>query len=170
MFDLIALIILCLLFPVASPLFCSFFLGNAIKESGVMRYVKLLEDVFLNSATFFLGLLLGVLCEAGTLLNPKVLPLLILGVIALGVSGIGGIIGGYVVYLINGKKFNPTIGIAGVSCVPTTAKLAQHEVHHANKKSTILNYAMGANICGVIVSAIITGIYISMVPLAFPGF
>lgn len=167
MFDLVANIILCLLFPIAAPLFASFFLGNAIKEAGILRYVKLLEDVFLNSSTFFLGLLLGVLCEAGTLLDPKVLPLLILGCIALGVSGVGGIIGGYVVYFMNHKKFNPAIGIAGISCVPTTAKVAQHEIHLVNKKATILNYAMGANICGVIVSAIVTGIYLSMVPIAF---
>jgi oxaloacetate decarboxylase beta subunit len=109
--------------------------------------------------------MLGVLCEASTIMNPKVLILLILGIVALTLSGIGGIIGGYVVYLINGKKFNPTIGIAGVSCVPSTAKIAQHEVTKANKRAVILQFAMGASICGVITSAIITGIYVSMVPM-----
>jgi oxaloacetate decarboxylase beta subunit len=164
-FDVIACMILCLLFPVAAPLFLSFFLGNAIKESGVTKYVHLLEDVFLYASTFFLGLLLGVLCDAGTLLNPEILPLLVLGILALALSGVGGIIGGYIVYLINGKKFNPTIGIAGVSCVPSTAKVAQKAVYAANKRSTILQYAMGASVCGVITSAILTGLYISLVQL-----
>jgi len=109
--------------------------------------------------------MLGVLCEASTIMDPKVLILLLLGMIALLLSGIGGIIGGYVIYLINGKKFNPTIGIAGVSCVPTTAKIAQHEVTYINKRAVILQFAMGANICGVITTAILTGIYVSMVPL-----
>jgi oxaloacetate decarboxylase beta subunit len=109
--------------------------------------------------------MLGVLCEASTILNPKILVLLLLGMIALLLSGIGGIIGGYVVYLINGKNFNPTIGIAGVSCVPTTAKVAQKEVHLVNKYSFILQYAMGANICGVITSAILTGIYVTLIPM-----
>ncbi|MGI6751830.1 MAG: sodium ion-translocating decarboxylase subunit beta [Anaerovoracaceae bacterium] len=167
MFCLVANTLLCLLFPVAAPLFASFFLGNAIKESGILRYVKLLEDVFLNSSTFFLGLLLGVLCEGSTLLDPEVLPLLIVGSLALAISGFGGLFGGYVVYWINHKKFNPAIGIAGVSCVPTTAKVAQHEIHLANKKATVLSYAMGANICGVIFSAVVTGVYLSMVPLVF---
>ena len=164
-FDVIACMLLCLLFPVAAPLFLSFFLGNAIKESGVTKYVQLLENVFLYTATFFLGLLLGVLCDAGTLLNPEILPLLVLGILALALSGVGGIIGGYVIYLINGKKFNPTIGIAGVSCVPSTAKVAQKAVYAVNKRATILQYAMGASVCGVITSAILTGLYISMVQL-----
>jgi carboxybiotin decarboxylase len=164
-FDIIACTVLSLLFPVAAPLFLSFFLGNAIKESGIPKYSQLIEDGFLYGATFFLGLMLGVLCEASTIMNPKVLILLVLGMLALLLSGIGGIIGGYVVYFINNKKFNPTIGIAGVSCVPTTAKVAQHEVTAANKRAVVLQFAMGANICGVITTAIIAGIYVSMIPL-----
>ncbi|HVI39573.1 MAG TPA: sodium ion-translocating decarboxylase subunit beta [Anaerovoracaceae bacterium] len=163
-FDLIAGIILCFLFPVAAPLFLSFFLGNAIKESGIVKYSKMIEDVFLYGATFFLGLMLGVLCEASTILNPKILVLLILGMLALLLSGIGGILGGYIVYYINHKNFNPVIGIAGVSCVPTTAKVAQKEVYNVNKFSFILQYAMGANICGVITTAILTGIYVTLIP------
>lgn len=164
-FAVIASTVLCLLFPVAAPLFVSFFLGIAIRESGMTKYIKLIEDNFLYGATFFLGLMLGVLCEASTILNPKVLLLLILGMLALLLSGIGGIVGGYLVYFINKKNFNPTIGIAGVSCVPTTAKVAQKEVHNVNKYSFILQYAMGANICGVITTAILTGIYVTMIPL-----
>lgn len=162
-FSVIASTVLCLLFPVAAPLFVSFFLGIAIRESGMTKYAKLIEDVFLYGATFFLGLMLGVLCEASTILNPKILMLLILGMTALLLSGIGGIIGGYIVYFINKKNFNPVIGIAGVSCVPTTAKVAQKEVSKENKYSFILQYAVGANICGVITSAILTGIYVTLI-------
>ena len=164
-FDGIACTVLCLLFPVAGPLFLSFFLGNAIKESGMLKYTRMIEDVFLYAATFFLGLMLGVLCEASTIFNPKIIVLLVLGMLALLLSGIGGIVGGYLVYFINNKNFNPVIGIAGISCVPTTAKVAQKEVYHVNKYSFILQYAMGANICGVITTAILTGIYVTLIPL-----
>jgi len=164
-FDIIACTVLTLLFPVAGPLFLSFFLANAIKEAGLVKYSQLIEDVFLYGATFFLGLMLGVLCEASTIMNPKVLILLLLGMVALLLSGIGGLIGGYIVYLINNKNFNPTTGIAGVSCVPSTAKIAQHEVAAINKRAMVLQYAMGANICGVITTAILTGLYVTMVPL-----
>ena len=161
-FAVVANALLCLLFPVAAPLFLSFFLGIAIRESGLSKYVKMIEDGFLYVATFFLGLMLGVLCDASTLLNPVVLKLLVLGMLALLLSGIGGIVGGYVIYLIRGKNFNPVIGIAGVSCVPSTAKVAQKEVTKINKCAYILDYALGANICGVITTAILTGIYITL--------
>ena len=129
---------LCFLFPVASPL--------------------------LYGSTFMLGLLLGVLCDAHLLLDPKILKLLVLGMGALLLSGIGGIIGGYIMYFIKRGNYNPVIGIAAVSCVPTTAKVAQKIVSKDNPNSFILGDALGANISGVITSAIITGIYITIIP------
>lgn len=164
-FSIVTCTVLCFLLPAAAPLLLSLFLGIAIREAGETHYVKLIESTFLYAATFFLGLTLGILCDAYTLLNPTILPLLILGVIALGLSGVGGIIGGYVVYFINRKNFNPAIGIAGVSCVPSTAKIAQHEVAAAKKSTIIIQYAMGACVCGVLTSAIITGLYITVIPM-----
>jgi len=164
-FAVVACTVLCLLLPAAAPLLLSFFLGVAIRESGERHYVELIESTFLYAATFFLGFTLGILCDAYTLLNPTILPLLILGVIALSVSGVGGIIGGYVVYFINHRNFNPTVGIAGVSCVPSTAKIAQHEVAAVKKSTIIIQYAMGACVCGVMTSAILTGLYITLIPM-----
>jgi sodium ion-translocating decarboxylase beta subunit len=161
-FAIITCTILCLLFPVAAPLFMSFFLGVIIKESNIRRFIEFIEGPVLYGSTFFLGLLLGVLCEASTILNPKVLLLLILGSLALLVSGIGGIIGGYVMYLFTKGKFNPAVGIAGVSCVPTTAKVAQKEIFRVNRFAMILPYAMGANVSGVITTAIIAAIFITL--------
>jgi oxaloacetate decarboxylase beta subunit len=140
----------------------SFFIGAIIKESGVTRYVEFLEGTVLFGSTFFLGLILGVLCEANTILNPKVILLLFLGSLSLLLSGVGGILGGYVMYFITKGKFNPVVGIAGVSCIPTTAKVAQKEVQKANKRAIILPYAMGASVSGVITSAILAAIFITM--------
>ncbi len=161
-FAVVTSVLLCLLFPVAAPLFMSFFLGIVIRESGVTQFIDFIGGPVLYGSTFFLGLLLGVLCEAGTILHPKVLMLLVLGMVSLLISGIGGIIGGYIVYWSSGRTFNPVIGIAGVSCVPTTAKVAQKEARDANKLVMILPWAMGASICGVITSAIIAAIYVTL--------
>ena len=153
---------LCLLFPVAAPLFLSFFVGIVIRETGIKPYIKMIGENFLYFATFFLGLMLGVLCDANTLLDATVLKLLVLGMLALLLSGIGGILGGYVIYFFRKGDFNPTIGIAGVSCVPSTAKVAQKAAGKANAAAFILDYALGANICGVITTAILTGSYITL--------
>jgi oxaloacetate decarboxylase beta subunit len=63
-----------------------------------------------------------------------------------------------------GRKFNPVIGIAGVSCVPTTAKVAQKSVAEVAPDVLILPDALGANISGVITTAIIAAIYVTMIP------
>ena len=161
-FAVLACTLLCLLFPVAAPLFFSLFVGVAVRESGLESFSTLIGETFLYGATFFLALTLGVLCEADTLLDPTVLKLLLLGILALTISALGGILGGYVLYFASGKKFNPMIGIAGVSCVPTTAKVVQKIAFDANPSAIILPQALGANISGVITSAIIAGVFIAV--------
>lgn len=163
LFAVVACVSLCLLFPVAAPLFFALFLGVVIRESGLKNFYELFSNQVLYGATFFLGLTLGVLCEASTILDPKVLILLVLGIVALTFSAIGGLIGGYVLYFLSGRKYNPVIGIAGVSCVPTTAKVAQKTVSAANPESIILPHALGANISGVITSAIFAAVLVTLV-------
>jgi oxaloacetate decarboxylase beta subunit len=162
-FCVVACAVLCLLFPVAAPLFFCLFLGVLVRESGLVRYIEILGGPILYTATFFLGLVLGVLCEANTLLNPQVLILLLLGMLALLFSGIGGLLGGYALYLLSGRKYNPVIGIAGVSCVPTCAKVAQKMVSEASPGTIVLPQALGANISGVITTAILASILITVV-------
>ena len=94
-FAVVMCVILCLLFPVAAPLFFSLFIGVVIKESGLKHVNDFISGPMLYGSTFFLGILLGVLCDAHTLLDPTVLKLLVLGILALLISGIGGILGGY---------------------------------------------------------------------------
>ncbi|MRR17441.1 MAG: sodium ion-translocating decarboxylase subunit beta [Deltaproteobacteria bacterium] len=162
LFSVVACVFLSFLLPVAAPLFFSLFFGVVVRESGIKEYIDLLQGPVLYLSTMFLGLILGVLCDANTIMDPKILPLLLLGILALLISGIGGILAGYVLYFLSGGKYNPAIGIAGVSCVPTTAKVAQKVVAKVNKTAIILPEALGANISGVITTAIIAGIYCSL--------
>ena len=157
-FAVVACVLLSLLFPVASPLLLSLFLGVVVRESDLPNFYELFSNTVLYGSTFFLGLLLGILCEAGTILSPVVLKLLVLGILSLLISGIGGIIGGYAIYYWSGKKYNPVIGIAGVSCVPTTAKVAQKSV---GPGVIVLPHALGANISGVITTAIFAAVYVA---------
>ena len=124
----------------------------------------------------FMGI--GILCDIGYVLEHPIISMTIalfaeLGTVATypiaramgldaGSSAAVSIIGGYVVYFFKKGKFNPTVGIAGVSCVPSTAKVAQKAAAKANPAAFILDYALGANICGVITTAILTGIYITL--------
>ncbi len=161
-FAVVACTVLSLLFPVAAPLFLGLFMGVAVRESGLVDFQNLLAGPVLYGATFFLALTLGVLCEASTILSPVVLKLLLLGILALTVSALGGILGGYVLYFWYRGKYNPMIGIAGVSCVPTTAKIVQKLATEANPGNILMPHALGASISGVVTSAILTGIFVAL--------
>lgn len=164
-FAVIACGVLCLLFPMASPLMLSLFLGVAVRESELTPFIKLLDQTILYGATLFLGLMLGVLCGADVIFNPQVITLLILGITALILSGIGGLAGGYVLYFLKKRRYNPIIGIAAVSCVPTTAKVVQKIIQHEAPGEIVLPEALGANISGVITSAILCGVYVALIPV-----
>jgi carboxybiotin decarboxylase len=155
-------VLLSFLLPVAAPLIFSLFLGIVIRESGIKAFQDLVSGPILYGSTMFLGLVLGILCDANTIMDPKVLPLLLLGCLALLLSGIGGLLGGYFMYFVTGGKVNPVVGIAGVSCVPTTAKVAQKVVSKDNPQAVIMPAALGANISGVITTAIIAGVFCSL--------
>ncbi len=155
-------VVLSFLLPVAAPLIFSLFLGIVIRESGIKPFQELVSGTLLYASTLFLGLMLGILCDANTILDPKVLPLLLLGCLALLISGMGGLLGGYFMYFVSGGKVNPVVGIAGVSCVPTTAKVAQKVVSKDNPSAVIMPAALGANISGVITTAIIAGVMCSL--------
>ena len=162
----ISCVVLSFILPVAAPLIFSLFLGIVIRESGLKAFNDLVSGPVLYCSTLFLGLMLGILCDANTIMDPKVLPLLLLGCLSLLISGIGGILGGYLMYFVSGGKVNPVVGIAGVSCVPTTAKVAQKLVSKDNPSAVIMPAALGANISGVITSAIIAGVLCSLLKIA----
>ncbi|MCL5266030.1 MAG: sodium ion-translocating decarboxylase subunit beta [Chloroflexi bacterium] len=161
-FAVLAGTVLSLLFPVAAPLFASFFIGVIVKEADIPRYRKFLDEVVLTGSSFFLGFVLGALLSVSVVTDPRIVLIMILGMVALLVSGIGGLIAGVVTYWLSGGKTNPLIGIAGVSCMPTTAKVAQKCAFAVNKRAVILPFAMGPNVAGVITTAIIAGIYVGL--------
>lgn len=90
------------------------------------------------------------LVQSQHILSPVVLKLLLRGILPLILAALDGIIGGYVMYFWYKGKFNPMIGVAGVSCIPTTAKLVQKIAANANPSVMILPHALGANISSVI--------------------
>ena len=162
-FIIVVCTVLCLILPVASPLIVSFFVGMAIKEAQIEPYQDMMDSTITYASTFFLALLLGCLCDAATLLDPVVAKILVLGVSALFFSAVGGLLGGWIMYLVTKKQFNPVVGIAGVSCMPTTSKLAQHAASEEDPFAMVLGVAMGANVCGVITSAIVAGVFVATI-------
>ena len=146
----------------AAPLFASFFIGVMVREADLPRYQRFLDEVMLTGSTFFLGFVLGALFSFYVVTDARVLLIMVLGLVSIILSGLGGIASGLIAYKLSGGKINPLIGIAGVSCVPTTAKVAQKCAFAVNKQAIILPVAMGPNVAGVITTAIIARIYVGL--------
>ena len=51
---------------------------------------------------------------------------------------------------------------SGFSCVPTTAKIVQKVASSANAGAIVMPQALGANLCGVITTAIIAATYVAL--------
>jgi len=161
-FAILVPVILSAIFPAASPLLVSFFIGVLIREVMVERYVKMLDEVILSVSTFFLALVLGVSTTSDVVLNPAVGKILLLGIVALVLSSLGGMLGGILVSALSKGKYNPLLGVAGVSCVPTTAKIAQKIALKYNPENIMLTELMGPNIAGVVTTAIVAALYLSL--------
>lgn len=161
-FAVLAAAVLSVLFPVAAPLFASFFIGVMVREADLPRYQRFLDEVLLTGSTFFLGFVLGALFSFYVITDSRVLLIMGLGLLSIVLSGLGGIVSGLIAYKVSKGKINPLVGIAGVSCVPSTAKVAQKCAFTANKRAMILPVAMGPSVAGVITTAIIAGIYVGL--------
>jgi oxaloacetate decarboxylase beta subunit len=161
-FAVLAAAVLSILFPVAAPLFASFFIGVMVREADLPRYQRFLDEVMLTGSTFFLGFVLGALFSFYVITDSRVLLIMALGFVSIVLSGVGGIVSGLFAYKLSKGKINPLVGIAGVSCVPSTAKVAQKCAFAVNKQAIVLPVAMGPNVAGVITTAIIAGMYVGL--------
>jgi oxaloacetate decarboxylase beta subunit len=65
------------------------------------------------------------------------------------------------VFLRGDNKINPLIGAAGVSAVPDSARVVQHEGLKSDPSNHLLMHAMAPNVSGVIGSAVGAGILLS---------
>lgn len=162
-FPIVVALITILLLPAVAPLIGMLMLGNLFRESGVVeRISKTVQNELINIVTIFLGLTVGATANADTFLKVETLLIIGIGLLAFAFSTFGGVMFGKLMYLVTGGKVNPLIGSAGVSAVPMAARVSQTEGQRANPRNFLLMHAMGANVAGVIGSAVAAGFLLAM--------
>jgi carboxybiotin decarboxylase len=156
--------ILCgLLLPSAVPLLGALMMGNLFRECGVTeRLSNTAQNTLMNILTIFLGISVGATASAGRFLTVQTLSICALGLLAFSFGTAGGVLLGKLMYLITGGKVNPLIGSAGVSAVPMAARVSQVVGQKENPGNFLLMHAMGPNVAGVIGSAIVAGVLLSV--------
>ena len=163
-FPNVALIAIILIVPKSAPLIAMFMIGNLFRESGVVpRLTSAASNEILNIATIFLMLTVGTQLTAERVFDLETIVILGLGLVAFSCGTVGGLLFARLMNLFLKEKINPLIGSAGVSAVPMAARISHHVGQEANPKTFLLPHAMGPNVAGVIGSAVIAGVFISLV-------
>ena len=162
-FPILVTIFVALLLPDTAPLIGCLMLGNLFKETGVTeRLSDTVQNALMNIVTILLSTAVGSTMVGSTFLPGQTLKIVLLGVIAFGISTAGGLLGGDVMCALTHGKVNPLIGSAGVSAVPMAARVSNKEGQKANPSNFLLMHAMGPNVAGVIGSAIAAGFLLSV--------
>lgn len=159
LFPVIGIILCCGLAPTALPLLGMLFLGNLLKECGVVdRLAQTARTAIIDTATILLGFTVGMSTQGDVFLTPKSLGIFVMGFTAFSLATASGVIFAKVMNLFLKEKINPLLGASGVSAVPGSAR----EVHVMGLKADPTNYllmdAMACNSSGVIGSAIAAGV------------
>jgi carboxybiotin decarboxylase len=163
-FPIVALILTTFISPGALPLLGMLFFGNILKESGVTRRLaETARTSLIDIVTILLGITVGASTQADVFLTSQSILIFILGAVSFVIATSGGVVFAKVMnlFLSDDKKINPLVGAAGVSAVPDSARVVQHEGLKYDPTNHLLMHAMAPNVAGVIGSAVAAGILMS---------
>ena len=151
------------LLPSAAPLIGMFMLGNLAKECGVVdRLSDTIKNSLMYTVTIFLGLGVGSKLSADKFLNLETLGILALGMVAFCIGTAAGVLIAKLMNKLSKTPVNPLIGAAGVSAVPMAARVVNKVGLEANPQNHLIMHAMGANVSGVIGSAVAAGVLLAL--------
>lgn len=156
--------IIAVLVPTATPLVGLLLFGNLIKEIGsdTKRLFQAASETIMNTATIFLGLIIGSTMTITTFLKMETLLIIAGGFLAFAISILGGIVAVKIYNVFAQKKINPLIGATGLSAVPMASRVANDIALQHDPRNHLLQYAMSSNISGVIGSAVAAGVLIAL--------
>jgi len=97
-----------------------------------------------------------------TFVQPTTIIILALGLLAICLDTVCGVLFGKILYVVTRGKINPLIGAAGISAFPMSARVVQREGQKYNKRSFLLMHAMGANAGGQVGSVMAAAVMLSV--------
>ena len=145
------------------PLLATIMLGNLMKESGaVPRLTNASQNEIANIVTLLLGISIGATMSGPEFIKTQTLIILALGLLAICLDTVCGVLFGKALKVLTGGKVNPLIGAAGISAFPMSARVVQKEGFKYNKRNYLLMHAMGANAGGQIGSVMAAAVMLSV--------
>jgi oxaloacetate decarboxylase beta subunit len=163
LFPIVAGLLCMLIAPMGAPLMGMLMLGNFLKESGVVsRLADVSSGALVNVVTLLLGLCIGCSMLAGNFLQWQTILVFILGLVAISLDTVTGVLLGKIMRVLTKGKINPLIGAAGTSAFPMSARVVQREGQKANPRSFLLWHAIGANTGGQIGSVMAASVMLAI--------
>jgi carboxybiotin decarboxylase len=138
-------------------------LGNVLRESGVVgRLVDVSSNTLANIVTLLLGLCIGASMLGGNFLKWDTILIFALGLVAISLDTVTGVLIGKLMRIITKGKINPLLGAAGTSAFPMSARVVQREGQKANPRNFLLWHAVGANTGGQIGSVMAAAVMLAI--------
>jgi oxaloacetate decarboxylase beta subunit len=163
LFPIVAGLLTMLIAPMGAPLMGMLMLGNLLKESGVVgRLADVSSGAMVNIVTLLLGLCIGSAMLAGNFLQWQTILVFALGLAAIALDTVTGVLLGKLMRVLTKGKINPLIGAAGTSAFPMSARVVQKEGQKANPRSFLLWHAIGANTGGQIGSVMAASVMLAI--------
>lgn len=162
-FPILVTVVTLLLLPSVAALIGCLMFGNLLKECGVTeRLSETAQNAMMNIVTIFLGLSVGATAQAETFLTTETLIIIGIGLLSFAFSTAGGVLFGKFLCWVTKGKVNPLIGAAAVSAMPMAARVANKVGRDYDPNNYLLMHAMGPNVAGVVASAVVAGLFMSV--------
>ncbi len=163
LFPIIITIVVVLLLPETAPLVGMLMLGNLFREcASTKQLAETASTALMYIVIVLLGTSVGATTSAEAFLNASTLKIVVLGLVAFAFGTAAGILFGKLMCKLSGGKINPLIGSAGVSAVPMAARVSQKVGAEEDPTNFLLMHAMGPNVAGVIGTAVVAGVFLSI--------
>lgn len=159
LFAAAGLVLTSLLVPGAMLLTGMFFLGNLLKESGVVeRLARTLNNRLGDILVALLGLAVGTRCQAVNILSLTFLKVLAMGLVTLFLITLLGILAIKVTNLFFRQKINPLVGGAALGLLPHAAQVAQIVARQEDPHNHLFSHALASSQAALLAATLTAGL------------
>ena len=158
-FAIAGLVLTLMLMPWAALLTGMFFLGNILKEAGVMdRVSRTLSNRLADILVVLLGLAVGSQCQASLIFSFTFLRIIVLGLVALMLATAVVILAIKVHNLFSSQKINPLIGAGALGLLPDAAQMVQIMGRREDPHNNLFYHALATGQAALIASTLTAGL------------
>jgi len=153
------LLLTLILVPWAALLTGMFFLGNILKESGVMdRVARTLSNRLAEIVIVLLGLAVGSQCQVSVIFSLTFIKIIILGMVSLVLATAVVILAIKAVNLFSSQKINPLIGAAALGLVPDAAQIVQIMGRQEDPGNNLFYHALASSQAALLAATLTSGL------------